>query len=364
MIPILSLPLRQQKTDNMISFECDYNNGAHPQVLKHLVETNQEPTLTYGFDCYSERAKEKIKALCETPEADVFFLVGGTQTNATVIDGMLRRYEAVITVPTGHIAIHEAGAIEASGHKVITIEQSEKLRAQALKDYMEWFVNDESRDHLAQPGMVYISLPTEYGTLYTTGEIEAIESICHEYGLSLFIDGARLGYALASSDEITLPWLARHCDAFYIGGTKVGALCGEAVVFPHGNSPRCFFSIIKQHGALLAKGRLTGVQFDALFSAASTNHHEPLYIAISRHAIEMAHQLKEILLNAGFKLFIDSPTNQQFVVIDNEQVKELEQKVQFTHWGPYDEHHTICRFVTSWATTEHDLSVLKDLLGC
>ena len=346
----------------MISFECDYNNGAHPQVLKHLVETNLEPTLTYGFDCYSEQAKEKIKAFCKAPKADVFFLVGGTQTNATVIDGMLRSYEAVITVPTGHIAIHEAGAIEACGHKVITIEKSEKLSAQALKDYMEWFMNDESRDHLAQPGMVYISLPTEYGTLYTTGEIEAIERVCHEYGLSLFIDGARLGYALASSKEITLSWLARHCDAFYIGGTKVGALCGEAVVFPRGNTPKCFFSIIKQHGALLAKGRLTGVQFDALFCPASTTEGEPLYIAISRHAIEMARQLKEILLNAGFKLFIDSPTNQQFVVIDNEQVKGLEQKVQFTHWGPYDEHHTICRFVTSWATTEHDLSVLNSLL--
>ena len=350
----------------MISFECDYNNGAHPQVMKHLMETNGEQTLTYGFDVYSDNAKEKIRRACGCPEADAFFLVGGTQANATVIDGMLRSFEAVITVDTGHIAIHEAGAIEASGHKVIALKEEQgKLRADDLRAYMEGFSADESRDHLAQPGMVYISFPTEYGTLYSAEEIERIYATCQTYGLQLFIDGARLGYGLAASPDVTLPWLARHCDAFYIGGTKVGALCGEAVVFPRGNAPRCFFSIVKQHGALLAKGRLTGVQFDALFSAplSSDGDGQPLddtlYMAISRHAIAMAAKLKALLLDNGYRLFLDSPTNQQFVVIDNAKVRELEQKVLFTHWGPYDDSHTICRFVTSWATTEADLEALQ-----
>ncbi len=348
----------------MISFECDYNNGAHPAVVKHLLETNAEQTLTYGFDCYTQRAKDLIRKACEQPEADIFFLVGGTQTNATVIDGMLRSYEAVITIETGHINIHEAGAIEAGGHKVIALkEHMGKLDAGDLRNYMEWFVNDESRDHLAQPGMVYISFPTEYGTIYTADEIRSINEVCREYNLKLFIDGARMGYGLAASTDITLPWLCQHCDVLYIGGTKVGALCGEAVVFPRGNAPKCFFSIIKRHGALLAKGRLTGVQFDALFSSSeSAWHGEPLYLEISRHAISMAMRMKEILLGKGYQLYIDSPTNQQFVVIDNEKVHQLEQQVQFTHWGPFDEQHTICRFVTSWATTEQDLRTLEEIL--
>ena len=372
----------------MISFECDYNNGAHPQVMKHLMETNGEQTLTYGFEVYSDRAQEQIRMACQCDCADVSFLLGGTQATATVIDGMLRSYEAVVTIDTGHIAIHEAGAIEASGHKVIALkEQQGKLSAEALRDYMEWFTRDESRDHLAQPGMVYISFPTEYGTLYSAEEIDRIYTTCQTYGLQLFIDGARMGYGLAASADVTLPWLARHCDAFYIGGTKVGALCGEAVVFPRGNAPRCFFSIVKQHGALLAKGRLTGVQFDALFSVATADPSSPsgigspsshpadsvgsrphdegelLYLSISRHAIDMAMQLKALLLQKGFRLYIDSPTNQQFVIIDNQRVRELEQQVLFTHWGPYDAGHTICRFVTSWATAENDLATLRSILG-
>ena len=340
----------------MISFECDYNNGAHPRVLQHLVETNNEQTLTYGFDIYSERAKKKIQEACGTDEAQVFFLTGGIQTNATVIDGMLRSYEAVITVDTGHIAIHEAGAVEASGHKVIALQPHDgKLLSADLAAYMEWFVNDESRDHVAQPGMVYISFPTELGTLYTAQELEDIYRICRQYDLPLFIDGARMGYGLAASADITLPWLCRHCDAFYIGGTKVGALCGEAVVFTHNNAPRQFFSIIKQHGALLAKGRLTGVQFDALFT-------DNLYFDISRHAIDMARQMKKMMADKGYRFYIDSPTNQQFFIIGNDKVKELEQRVQFTHWGPYDADHTICRFVTSWATTEDDLNTLQAIV--
>lgn len=341
----------------MISFECDYNNGAHPKVLEALVKTNGEITDTYGFDRYSLSAKEKIRMACEAPEADIFFLGGGTQTNATVIDGMLRSFEAVVTVETGHIAVHEAGAVEHSGHKVITLPSHDgRLDATELDNWMQVFDADESRDHVPQPGMVYISLPTELGTLYTSQEIDAIYRICEKWQLKLFIDGARLGYGIAASEgDITLPWLARHCDAFYIGGTKVGALCGEAVVFPQGNAPRGFFSLIKQHGALFAKGRLCGVQFDALFT-------DGLYLSIAQHAISMARKLKELFREKGLRMYIDSPTNQQFVVLPNEQMHQLEQQVQFTHWGPFDADHFICRFVTSWATKEEDLATLRSIL--
>lgn len=354
----------------MISFECDYNNGAHPKVLEALVRTNGEQTLTYGLDTYTEQAKEKIRQACECDDAEVFLLVGGTQTNTTVIDGMLSAFEAVISCETGHIAIHEAGAIERSGHKVITLANHDgKLSAKDLADYMDWFVHDESTEHLAQPGMVYISFPTELGTLYTAQEIDDIYKVCRQYDLKLFVDGARLGYGLAASrGDVTLPWLCRHCDALYIGGTKVGALCGEAVVFTHKNAPRHFFSIVKQHGALLAKGRLVGVQFDALFSPATSapsslkEGNRLLYFQISEHAIAMAHQLRDLLQRKGYPFYIDSPTNQQFVVIPNDEVSRLEKLVGFTHWGPFDAGHTVCRFVTSWATTTENLDELEKLL--
>ncbi len=342
----------------MISFECDYNNGAHPKVLEHLVQTNGIQSLTYGFDEWSEQAKAKIRHACQDETADVFLLVGGTQTNTTVIDGLLPSVEAVISVETGHISVHESGAIERSGHKVITLPSHEgKMHAADLRAFMQAFEADESRDHLAQPGMVYLSLPTELGTLYTAQEIEQIHNVCQTYGLKLYVDGARLGYALAASNgDITLPWLSRHCDAFYIGGTKVGALCGEAVVFPRGGAPRRFFSIIKQHGALLAKGRLAGIQFDALFT-------DNLYLQISTHAINMAKQLKDILRAAGFTFYLDSPTNQQFVIIPNAQAQALKKQVDFTLWGPYDDNSMLCRFVTSWATTAEDLDFLRETLA-
>ena len=341
----------------MISFECDYNNGAHPLVLKHLVDTNGETTDTYGADCFTASAKEKIRQACEAPEAAIYFLGGGTQTNDTVIDGLLRSYEAVITVETGHIAVHEAGAIEHTGHKVITLPSHDgKLSADDLEQWMQVFEADESRDHVAQPGMVYVSLPTELGTLYTAAELERLYQVCQAHGLKFYIDGARLGYGIAASNgNLTLPWLARHCDAFYIGGTKVGALCGEAVVFPRGNAPQGFFPIVKQHGALFAKGRLCGVQFDALFT-------DNLYLKISRHAIDMARKMVALFREKGLRMYIDSPTNQQFVILSNDQMHQLEQHVQFTHWGPYDAHHFICRFVTSWATTDEDLEHLRQLL--
>ncbi|MBR1656202.1 MAG: aminotransferase class I/II-fold pyridoxal phosphate-dependent enzyme [Prevotella sp.] len=340
----------------MLNFECDYNNGAHPEVLRKLVETNGRQSLTYGFDEWSEQARGKIRAACGDASADVFFLVGGTQTNATVIDALLRSHEAVISAECGHINVHEAGAIEQSGHKVIALPACDgKMRTEDLERYMDWFVNDESRDHVAQPGMVYVTFPTEFGTLYTARELQDIHNVCRKYGLKLFVDGARMGYGLAASSEVTLPFLAQHSDAFYIGGTKVGALCGEAVVFPRGGAPKGFFSIIKQHGALLAKGRLAGIQFDALFT-------DNLYFNISRHAVSMAMRLKEMMLAKGYRLHIDSPTNQQFFVIENSKMHELEPHVLFTHWEPADEEHTVCRFVTSWATTEEDLQALAEVV--
>ena len=343
------------KEQEILNFECDYNNGAHPEVLRKLVETNGRQSLTYGFDEWSEQARGKIRAACGDASADVFFLMGGTQTNATVIDALLRSHEAVISAECGHINVHEAGAIEQSGHKVIALPACDgKMRTEDLERYMDWFVNDESRDHVAQPGMVYVTFPTEFGTLYTADELKRFYEICQKYELKLFIDGARMGYGLAASVDVTLPFIAQHCDAFYIGGTKVGALCGEAVVFPRGGAPKCFFSIVKQHGALLAKGRLVGIQFDALFT-------ENLYLNISRHAIEMAMRLKKMMTDKGYRLFLDSPTNQQFFVIENTKMKELEKRVLFTHWEPADEHHTVCRFVTSWATTDEELKALSEV---
>ena len=343
----------------MLSFECDYNNGAHPKVLQHLIDTNQKQSLTYGFDEWSESARRKIRQACQCPDADIYFLSGGTQANATVIDSCLATCEAVISADTGHINVHEAGAVEASGHRVIALPSADgKLMPDTLATFMQVYETDESRDHVAQPGMVYITFPTEMGTLYTADEITAIHAICRKYDLQLFVDGARLGYGLMSTDsDVTLSWLARHCDAFYIGGTKVGALCGEAVVFPRGNAPKHFFSNVKRHGALLAKSRVVGVQFDALFT-------DSLYFDISRHAIVMAQKLRQVLQEAGMTFYMHSPTNQQFILLPTEQAHELKRRIDFTLWGPspQDPSLMICRFVTSWATTEQDIEQLRKLL--
>ena len=341
----------------MISFESDYNNGAHPQVLQHLIETNQQQSQSYGFDAWSEAAREKIRETCQSPKADVFFLVGGTQANATVIDAMLQTYEAVIAVTTGHINVHESGAGEQSGHKVITLPSHDgRMDAHDLMAFMQQHEADPSREHTAWPGMVYITFPTELGTTYKAQEIEDIYRVCRQFHLTFFIDGARLGYGLmAEGCDFDLPWLAKHCDVFYIGGTKVGALCGEAVVFPRGNAPRHMLTIIKRHGALLAKSRLAGVQFDALFT-------DGLYLSISRHAITMAMKLRQIFIQAGFKP-TDSPTNQQFVAFTNAQKEKLMKQVAFETWEPIDQDHTLCRFVTSWATTDADLTALAKALN-
>lgn len=340
----------------MISFESDYTEGAHPKVLAHLAATNLKTVKSYGADEFSASAAEKIRAACEAPNADVMFLTGGTQTNLVVISSLLCAHEGVIAAETGHINAHEAGAIEYTGHKVLALPQHDgKLAADEVEAFCRAFYADETRDHMVTPGMVYISHPTEYGTLYTKAELSALSDVCHEYGMTLYMDGARLGYGLMSDrSDLTLPDIARLCDVFYIGGTKVGTLCGEAVVFTNGK-PLHMLSHVKRHGALLAKGRVVGVQFDALFT-------DGLYFAISRHAIDMANALKALFLEKGYSLFCDSPTNQQFVILPNDTLARLREDVLFSVWQPFDETHTVARFVTSWATDPQSLAQLAELL--
>ncbi|MBR3598585.1 MAG: low specificity L-threonine aldolase [Lachnospiraceae bacterium] len=341
----------------MISFESDYTNGAHPVILQKLIETNDELLATYGFDKYSESAKEKIKAACQCPEAEVHFLTGGTQTNGIVISTMLKDYEGVVAADTGHISSHEAGAIEYTGHKVLTVGQElGKIKADELEKYLDSFYGDENHEHMVFPGMVYISHPTEYGTLYSKSELEELSNICGKYEIPLYMDGARLGYGLMSYDtDVALADIAKYCDVFYIGGTKVGALCGEAVVFTKNNAPKYFLTMIKQHCALLAKGRLLGVQFDALFT-------DDLYFNISRHAIDMAEELKKVLQEKGCRFFIDSPTNQQFIIIEDSKLNSLKDELKVSFWEKYDENHTVVRFATSWSTKPEDIEALRELL--
>ena len=341
----------------MLSFENDYSEGAHPKILQRFIETNMEQVPGYGNDPYCESAKAKIREACNCPEAEIFFLVGGTQTNAVVIDSMLQAYEGVVSAQTGHVNAHEAGAIEYTGHKVLSIPQYEgKMKASDLEAYLKTFWQDESHEHMVFPGMVYISHPTEYGTLYSKQELTDLSAVCRRYEIPLYLDGARLGYGLMSKNtDVTLPDIAELCDVFYIGGTKVGALCGEAVVFTKHNMPKYFVTHVKQHGALLAKGRLAGVQFDTLFT-------DNLYFEISRHAIEMAELLKQGLAEKGYTFHLDSPTNQQFIVLDDEQYNELQKQVRCCFWEKPDDTHTVVRFATSWATPKENIDKLMELL--
>ena len=341
----------------MLSFTCDYNEGAHPEILRRLIETNLLQEDGYGADQFSRSAKEKIRQATDCPDADVFFLCGGTQTNATVIASLLKPYEGVIAAETGHIAVHESGAIEHGGHKVLTLSGHHgKICPKELKAYLQRFYADATWPHQVIPGMVYLSYPTEYGTLYSHAELSAIHAICQEYDLHLFVDGARLGYGLASNDaDITLQQLAQLCDVFYIGGTKVGALCGEAVVFPR-QAPRHFFTTVKQHGALMAKGRLLGIQFDTLFT-------DDLYFCISRHAIDMAMAVREVFQRRNIPFFIDSPTNQQFPILNNAQMEALKEKVKFEIWEPLSDGRIVTRFATSWATTKEQVRELNQIIS-
>ena len=342
----------------MVSFESDYNNGTLPEILTRLIKENSTKTSGYGSDPYTKSAKEKIRQAIEMPEAEVFFLIGGTQTNQTVIDALLLGCEGVIAAESAHINVHESGAIEAYGHKVLVIpSERSKLTAEGIDKYMSAFLADETYPHMVLPRMVYITFPTELGMLYTRKEIEDIYAVCRRYDLLLYADGARLGYGLTSShSEITLPWLAQHVDAFYIGGTKVGAMFGEAVVFTNIKAPRAFFTTIKRHGALLAKGRMLGLQFDTLF----TNN---LYLRVARHANEMAERLRDIFLKHGISMGVDSPTNQQFVILTPKQKEQLMQYIAFEVWSPLTDGNILCRFVTSWATTNDDLVALDNALS-
>lgn len=341
----------------MLFFENDYCEGAHPAILQRLLETNMEKLPGYGTDRYCESAREKIKKACGCPEGDVFFLTGGTQTNAIVISAVLNRYEGVLAAKTGHINVHEAGAVEYTGHKVLELPQREgKLSAEDLQEYLQNFYADSSYDHMVFPGMVYLSHPTEYGTLYSKKELSDISAVCREYKLPLFLDGARLGYGLMSPEtDVTLEDIAKYTSVFYIGGTKVGALCGEAVVFPQG-APKHFFTMIKQQGALSAKGRLLGIQFDTLFT-------DNLYLEISKNAIQTAGRLKKALQEKCYQLLMDSPTNQIFVILEDKKLQELQQKdVRCSLWERQDENHMVVRFATSWGTEMEEIEELIGLL--
>ena len=341
----------------MLSFANDYSEGAHPKILERLNETNFEQLAGYGSDIYCERAKEKIRAAIGCPEAEIFFLVGGTQTNQVVLDALLRSYEGVISAKSGHVNVHEAGAIEYVGHKVLALEHAGgKLSAETVHSYLKDFYTNGHCRHMVFPGAVYVSHPTEYGTLYTRAELAALHEVCAAYRIPLFLDGARLGYGLAAAGtDVTLRDVAALTDVFYIGGTKVGALCGEAVVFPHGGMPANFLTSVKQHGALLAKGRLLGVQFDMLFT-------DGLYLEISRNAIETADRIRAVLRERGYRLFCENPTNQIFVVLENEQVKSLEQHVALGFTEKFDDMHTVMRICTSWATKSENVDALIALL--
>lgn len=349
--------MNTDSTGILMSFMSDYLEGAHPRILERLTETNLEKTPGYGTDHYCRSAAEKIRAACRCPGAEITFLSGGTQTNTIVISALLRSYEGVVAATSGHISIHEAGAIEHCGHKVLALEhQLGKLQPETIDRCFLAYSQDANRDHTVMPGMVYISHPTEYGTLYTKEELTKISHICRKHQALLYLDGARLGYGLAAADtDVTLEVIANTCDAFYIGGTKVGALFGEALVLTRPDLIPHFVSIIKQNGALLAKGRLLGLQFDTLFT-------DGLYLSISKHAIALATQLKALLIEKGYRLLFDSPTNQQFVIMENRQLAQLAEKLAFSYWERYDEAHSVIRLATSWATTQADLDALALLL--
>ena len=337
----------------MIQFQCDYNEGAHPLIIKRLTESNLEQTVGYGEDPYCEEARKLIKRACQNDSADVHFLVGGTQSNTTVIAHILRPYQGVLAATSGHINVHETGAIESTGHKILAIPTSNgKLTAQQIDDAMQAHIHEDGPEHMVQPGMVYLSFPTEIGTIYSHDELKAIRTVCDRYDLPLFVDGARLGYGLCSPEcDLTLPQLTQLVDVFYIGGTKVGALFGEAVVITNEALKKDFRYSIKQHGGMLAKGRLLGLQFATLFT-------DNLYFDIAQHAIDEAMRIKSALQAKGISFLIDSPTNQQFPIFTNAQIGTLSQHFMLSLWQRIDENHTAMRICTSWATKSENTDAL------
>ncbi len=339
----------------MIRFESDYLEGAHPKILEKLTETNFEQTAGYGVDPHCERARELIKKACDAPDAYVQFLVGGTQANTTIIASILKPYEGVLSPVSGHINVHETGAIEATGHKVLPLESDDgKITAAQIMDAYTAHITDSTHEHMVKPALVYISQPTESGTLYSKSELEAIRQVCDETGLYLFIDGARCGYGLKSeNNDVFLPDLARLADVFYIGGTKVGALFGEAVVFTNEKISENFRYMIKRHGGMLAKGRLLGVQFEALFE-------DGLYFEISEHAMKLALKIKYALADMKTEFLFDSPTNQQFPIFKDEVLKKLSEKYSFSFWSKPKDGYSAVRICTSWATKEENVDALVE----
>lgn len=342
----------------MIYFDSDYMAGAHPKVMERLLETNHLSTIGYGCDEYTKHAAELIRNACGQPNARVYFLVGGTQTNATVIDGLLSRHQGVLAAESAHINVHEAGAIEATGHKILTLPQYEgKVLASDLKEYIDNFYSDDTYEHMVAPGMLYISFPTEYGTTYSYEELTKLSEICHNANIPLYIDGARLAYGLAAKgNNVTLKDIAQLSDVFYIGGTKVGALFGEAVVITNPTLLKNFFPLIKQHGALLAKGRLLGVQFEALFE-------NNLYEEIGLQTVEKAIRIRNLFSSKGYKIVVDSTTNQQFIRLPNQIIDKLKENISFELWGPRGKTETVVRFVTGWATSHTDIDTLASILN-
>ena len=338
-----------------LSFACDYMEGAHPEILRRLTEINLEKNVSYGLDPYSQQARELIREACGRDDAQVHLLVGGTQTNTIIIDAMLRHNEGILAATSGHINVHEARAIEASGHKVIPMPaRLGKIDINALESHMATVTaefNAVGWEHYVIPRALYISQSTEYGTVYTLDELRQLRAICDKYDLYLFVDGARLGYGLMSpACDVTLKDLAGLVDVFYIGGTKVGALFGEAVVVLN-KDIRLTRGLIKSHGALLAKGWLLGVQFATLMA-------DGLYWSIARNAIDQAMRLRQGMVDKAYKLYIDSPTNQQFFVIGNDRLAQLQQHIGVDIIEAADQHHTVIRLCTSWATTTEQVDQL------
>ena len=335
----------------MIYFNNDYSEGCHQKVLDALIRTNMEQTFGYGEDQYCAMAADKIRKACETDAAAVHFLVGGTQTNLTVIDAALRPHQGALCPVSGHINVHETGAVEATGHKVLTVPSDDgKITAAQVEQYVLAHRADSSFEHMAQPKLVYISNPTEWGTLYSKAELTALSEVCHKLGLYLFLDGARLGYGLASAEnDLTLGDITRLCDVFYIGGTKVGALFGEAVVISNPVLAEDFRYLIKQHGGMLAKGRLLGIQFDALFT-------DGLYFELGKHAVALADKMRQTFVQCGVPFHVPGTTNQLFPVLPDAVLEKLADKYVWCEMERVDETHRAVRFCTSWATLEENVS--------
>ena len=339
----------------MIRFNCDYSEGAHPAILEALAKTNMEQTPGYGEDEHCRHAASLIREACGAPGAAVHFLIGGTQANFVVIASALRPHQCALCCASGHINVHETGAVEATGHKVSALPGVDgKITAEQVRAAWDGHFGDETHEHIVQPKLVYISNPTEFGTIYTKAELTALSQVCREKGLYLYLDGARMGYGLcASGNDLDLPTIAELCDAFYIGGTKVGALFGEAVVIVNDSLKTDFRYIMKQRGAMLAKGRLLGIQFETLFT-------DGLYFKISDHAVKLAMQIRDACRKKGWSFLMESPTNQQFPIIPKADLEKLKAKYEYSFWQKVDDAHDAVRFCTSWATREEYVRALAE----